>query len=135
MKKYLLFVILSLLCFDTAFSQDSTQTKKEEEWKMRTYYMVFLKSNPNHGITDKEKLTEIQKGHLDNIGRLFEEGKLVLAGPFLDKQDVRGIFILKVDSEEEAKALVDTDPAVIAGTLTMEIRPWYGPNTIIIKNE
>jgi uncharacterized protein YciI len=135
MKKYLLLAILSLLFFNTAFSQDSTQAKKEEEWKMRTYYMVFLKSNPNHGITDKEKLTEIQTGHLANIGKLFEEGKLVLAGPFLDKQDVRGIFILKVDSEEEAKALVDTDPAVIAGTLTMEIRPWYGPNTIIIKNE
>jgi uncharacterized protein YciI len=135
MKKYFFLAILSILFFNTAFSQDSTQTKKEEEWKMRTYYMVFLKSNPNHGITDKEKLTEIQAGHLANIGKLFEEGKLVLAGPFLDKQDVRGIFILKVDSEEEAKALVDTDPAVIAGTLTMEIRPWYGPNTIIIKNE
>lgn len=134
MIKYLLLVILSLMFFNTAFSQDSTKSG-EVEWKMRIYYMVFLKSNPNHGITDKAKLTEIQKGHLDNIGKLFEEGKLVLAGPFLDKQDVRGIFILKVDSEEEAKALVDTDPAVIAGTLTMEIRPWYGPNTIIIKNE
>lgn len=135
MQKYILLVLLFFVFSGTGFSQDSTGTNKEEEWKMRTYYMVFLKANPNHGITDSEQLKEIQKGHMDNIGKLFEEGKLVLAGPFLDKQDVRGIFILKVDSEEEAKALVDTDPAVIAGTLTMEIRPWYGPNTIIIKNE
>lgn len=135
MKKYLLLLLFSFLFSTPVFSQDSIQTNKDEEWKMRTYYMVFLKYNSDHGITDKEKLAEIQKGHMDNIGKLFEEGKLVLAGPFLDKQDVRGIFILKVDSEEEAKALVDTDPAVIAGTLTMEIRPWYGPNTIIIKNE
>jgi hypothetical protein len=48
-----------------------------------------------------------------NINRLAETGKLVLAGPFVDGGDRRGVFIFKVDSLGEAQALTDTDPAVI----------------------
>ena len=65
-------------------------------------------------------------GHLKNIGRLAREGKLLLAGPFLDKGPFSGIFIFDVTTIEEAKALVSTDPAVQAGMFTMELHPWYG---------
>ena len=41
-----------------------------------------------------------------------------------------GIFILRVDSMEAAKAAVDTDPAVKAGRFVYEIVPWWGPATL-----
>ncbi|WP_157593110.1 YciI family protein [Rufibacter tibetensis] len=50
------------------------------------------------------------------------DGKLTLAGPFLDNGDVRGIFIFNVNTIEEA----EVDPAVKAGRLIMESHPWYG---------
>ena len=59
--------------------------------------------------------------------RLAEEGKLIVAGPFLDDKDIRGIFIFNVGSIEEAKKLTESDPAVKAGVLSMELHPWYGP--------
>jgi uncharacterized protein YciI len=58
--------------------------------------------------------------------KLAAEGKLVVAGPFMDDQPIRGIFIFNVESVEEAQKLTATDPAIKAGTLVMELHPWYG---------
>jgi uncharacterized protein YciI len=64
---------------------------------------------------------------MDNIGRLVDEGKLVVAGP-LGKNDLtyRGIFILNVKTVEEATELLQSDPAVKDGLLAAELLPWYG---------
>ncbi len=62
-----------------------------------------------------------------NIKRLGESGKLVLAGPFVDGGERRGVFIFKVDTPEEAQALTDTDPAVIAGRLRIKLYRWSVP--------
>jgi uncharacterized protein YciI len=64
---------------------------------------------------------------MENINRLVEEKKLIVAGP-LGKNDktYRGIFILDVPTVEEAGKLVQTDPAVKAKLLDVELFPWYG---------
>jgi uncharacterized protein YciI len=63
---------------------------------------------------------------MENIGRMAKEGKLVLAGPFLDDGQLRGIYIFNVETIAEAEALTNTDPAIKAGRLVMELHPWYG---------
>ena len=87
--------------------------------------MAFLKTGPNRD-QDSATAAQLQRAHLDNIFRLADEGKLVLAGPFLDKGDVRGIYVFNVKTIEEAAALTATDPAIKAGRLVMELHPWYG---------
>ncbi|MCB0503762.1 MAG: hypothetical protein KDD32_13855, partial [Bacteroidetes bacterium] len=77
----------------------------------------------------------LQKAHLDNIGRLAEEGKLVVAGPFLDEGELRGIYIFNVETMEEAKALTESDPAIQAGSLVMELKPWYGSASLMLVKE
>jgi uncharacterized protein YciI len=68
---------------------------------------------------------QLQMAHLKNITRLAAEGKLVVAGPFLDNQPIRGIFIFNVETLDEAKKLTETDPAIKAGSLVMELHPFY----------
>ena len=51
---------------------------------------------------DAEKSKELFRGLLANISRLHEEGKIILAGPMMDKTDLRGIFLFDLDSVEEA---------------------------------
>src|ERR1700750_2502587 len=70
-----------------------------DEYGMKTYVMAFLKTGPNR-LKDSAARAELQKAHLKNIMRLADEGKLIVAGPFLDDQDIRGIFIFNVSTVE-----------------------------------
>jgi uncharacterized protein YciI len=89
-----------------------------------SYILGFLVRGPKWTKEQTEETKKIQEGHLANINRLAEAGKLVLAGPFYGDRDRRGVFIFKVDSLAEAQALTDTDPAVIAGRLKIELHRW-----------
>lgn len=91
--------------------------------KMKTYYMVFLKKGSNR-THDSVTAAKIQEAHLKNMTTLAEKGKLVVAGPFLDDGDLRGIYIFDAASAEEVRELTETDPAVKAGRLSYEIHPW-----------
>lgn len=72
----------------------------------------------------KEEAQAIQKGHLAYMDELHKQGKLVAAGPFADSSDYRGIVIYRVRDIEEAKQLAAGDPAVKAGRLRIDARPW-----------
>ena len=72
---------------------------------------------------------------MQNIIRMATEGTLVLAGPFLDQGEVRGIYIFNVATVAEAEALTNTDPAIQAGRLVMELHPWYGSAALMEVNQ
>src|SRR5262245_34071025 len=75
------------------------------------YSFVFLHKKTHAVELPKEELDKIMDGHLANIERLANEGKLLVAGPF---EGGGGIFILNTTSPEEAKSWLDTDPGIKA---------------------
>ena len=95
------------------------------------YIFGLLVRGPKWTKEQTAETNKIQEGHLANINRLAEAGKLVLAGPFYGDGDRRGVFIFKVDSLAEAQALTDTDPAVIAGRLKIELHRWSVPKGML----
>lgn len=105
-----------------------------DDYGMRPYVMAFLKSGPNPS-ENAERARELQAAHLANIRRMAEAGQLVLAGPFMDGGDIRGIYLFATDDVEQAREWTKTDPAVEAGALAMELRPWYGSAAILKVNE
>lgn len=97
-----------------------------DNYGMKSYVMVILKTG-SADIQDKVKLDTLFRGHLDNINRLADEGKLVIAGPFhKNHRGYRGIFILNVSNFEQAKELLATDPAIKANVFDTELFMWYG---------
>jgi uncharacterized protein YciI len=90
---------------------------------MKTYYFVMLTTGTNRN-QDSATVAKIQQGHLANITRLYNEEKLIVAGPFLDNANWRGIFIFDAGSKEEVEELLKNDPAISAGRLAYEIHPW-----------
>ncbi len=96
-----------------------------DEYGMKMYVMAFLKRGPNRDRSEEEA-AELQRAHLDNINRLADEGKLVLAGPFGGDGDLRGIYVFDVRTVAEAEELTKSDPAIQAGSLEMELIEWYG---------
>ena len=107
---------------------DETLAKKlgADEYGMKNYVFVILKTGENKTL-DKEELSRLFRGHMENIQRLADEKKLIVAGPFGENDKTyRGLFIFDVQTVEEAKILVQTDPAVKAGIFEAEMFPWYG---------
>jgi uncharacterized protein len=102
----------------------SAQEEKKEELEMKQYFMVLLKRGPNTSL-DSLQRQEIQKQHMAHINKMAEDKKLIMAGPFGDNTDLRGIFVFDVATIEEAEELTNADPAVQAGRLIMEIHPWW----------
>ena len=116
----------STIKFDSALAEKLGA----DDYGMKKYVFAYLKEGKTI-IKDTAELARIQIAHLKNIQKLAAEGKLILAGPFLDHQPVRGIFIFNVTSLDEARKLTESDPAVKAGLLEMELRPWYGSAALI----
>jgi uncharacterized protein YciI len=98
-----------------------------DAYGMKSYFFVILKTGTNT-TTDKELISKSFRGHLDNIHRLVEEDKIIVAGPLgKNEHHYRGIFILNnMKSLEEAKKMLQTDPAIKNGLLDYDIFSWYG---------
>jgi uncharacterized protein YciI len=146
MNKLILFLTITAFLFSCSIgkqeksTQDSTndiaydsllvEKYEADEYGMKSYVIAFLKRGPNRS-QDSLESARLQKAHLENIGRLAKEGKLLLAGPFLDDGELRGIYIFNVKTVEEAKKLTETDPAIQTGSLVMELHPWYGSAAVM----
>lgn len=101
-------------------------------WEMTTYYVGFLFRGPKWTPGDTAETRKLQEEHMANIRRMGEAGKLVIAGPFTDNGDLRGLYVFRVASPEEARALVESDPAVKAGHLRFELHPWFAARNITV---
>ncbi|WP_432713079.1 YciI family protein [Pedobacter sp.] len=97
-----------------------------DENGMKMYVLVILKTGTVQ-LRERPILDSLFKGHMKNINRMAAMGKLIVAGP-LEKnvQAYRGIFIFNVKTIEEAKTLVNSDPAVKAKVFDADFYNWYG---------
>lgn len=66
---------------------------------------------------------------------MAEEEKLVLAGTFFGKGDLRGIYIFKLSFIKVAEELTNTNPAIKAGVLKMELKECYASAALMEVNE
>ena len=142
-------LIFSALCLvfvfcQTTFAQaEETEVKEEQkfdevlakkygadDYGMKTYVMAFLKRGSNRDLP-KEEADKLQAAHMENIGKMAEAGKLILAGPFYGDGDLRGIYIFDIQTIEEAEELTNSDPAIQAKSLEMELIKWYGSAAVM----
>ena len=118
-----------------AFDAALAQRTGAGERGMRRYVLVILKTGPTR-VPDGEARNTMFAGHMANIGRLAKEGRLALAGPFMqDPAGWRGLYVFAVADIEEAKALVATDPVIIHGEMVAEYHPWYGSAATMLLPE
>lgn len=103
---------------------------------MKSYVFVILKTGPNDAAVKGKERDDIFSGHMTNIGRLADAGKLAVAGPFgKNDKGFRGLYIFNVATVEEAQKIVETDPAVKSGILIADMTPWYGSASLMATPE
>ncbi len=114
------------------FSEDIFK-KANSPLKLNTVYLGFLKKGENRkeGDDKNPEIQELQKAHIANIQRLAKLGKLIVAGPFGDDGALRGIFVFRAASLQEAQDLCATDPMVKIGRLEVELHPWRVPEGML----
>ncbi len=106
--KHILSLTLIVICVN-AFAQN------------KSFSFVFLNNKPDKEVLSKEKSDSIMQGHMNNIGRLAKEGKLLAAGPF---EGGGGIFVLNTTKIDEASQWLSTDPGVQAKRWNLEVLPY-----------
>ncbi len=132
MRKLLLPLVLLISLISSPLAAQE-KPKEEPKVEMHRYYLVILRRGPSWTAERTPETIAVGQGHMANIRRLAAEGKLVIAGPFLDQTGPGSpawLFIFRVDSIDEARALTESDPAVQAGRFTYEVLPWLGPKTL-----
>jgi len=68
--------------------------------EMVTVYLGLLRRGPRAAEWDERphELEQLQEAHLANIRRMYEIGKLLIAGPCTDNGDLRGVYVFKTES-------------------------------------
>lgn len=122
----LLGVVSSAQTINPNYDSTLAKTFGPDDYGMKMYVLVILKTGSNT-VENKAVRDSLFAGHMQNIGRLVDMGKLIVAGP-LGKNDktYRGIFILNVTTFEEANQLMEADPAIKEKLLEPELYNWYG---------
>ena len=90
--------------------------------------LVLLVRAPDAPELSEEDAAALQDAHLANQAALQERGHLIAAGPLSEQDDerLRGIAVMSVDPQS-ARELYNSDPAVRAGRLAVEVMTWLVP--------
>jgi uncharacterized protein len=92
---------------------------------MEKHTLVLLVLSDNPPKLDKDAAAALQKKHLAHIEAMSRTGKVLVAGPFADRDDerLRGQLIFNCGIDE-ARAMASEDPAVVAGRLKVVCMSW-----------
>jgi uncharacterized protein YciI len=94
--------------------------------KFEKVFFGFLVNGADR-TQDAETAKRLQGEHLAYMEGQANEGKLVLAGPFMSDGARRGIVVYRVADEVEARRRGEGDPMIKAGRLALELHPWQVP--------
>ena len=98
---------------DAADHSDACQETK--------YYLIFLHSIPERPLT-----RDVVNLHANHLAELDDSGKLVMAGPLLERAG--GLIVLRTGSAAEAMAIAEEDPLVRGAYQTYELGTWLMSN-------
>jgi len=117
---------LVALPYPDSLFQTFEMTEDGVTYKMKKYFIAFLKEGPTRDHSEEEA-KEIQAAHMAHLGKLAEEKRACMIGPFGEDadSDIQGIIVFSVPDKAEAERLAALDPAVQAGRLIIEVQPWW----------
>lgn len=105
---------------------DIIDEKTNDTIIMQQYFIAFLKNGPNK-IQNEEESKRLLREHLKHLKNMYDMGYADISGPFGDVGEITGITIYNVPTLKMADSLANADPMVKAGSLEIEIHPWWAP--------
>ena len=93
--------------------------------QLERYTITLLVLRPDAPKLDDKAAAALQDAHMSHLADLHEAGRALAGGPLFDDQ-LRGLNIMRA-TPEEARALLEEDPAVRIGRLSVKPIPWMVP--------
>jgi uncharacterized protein len=97
------------------------ELQQPEAQKKKSTYLVIYRPGPAW-IPGKPLKEQPLKEHGKYMLSLYKGGILKFAGPFTD--DTGGAVVFEAENEDEAKAIVAADPAVVSKIFLFDLHPW-----------
>lgn len=118
----------------TSYDAALAESLGADQYGMRSYVLVLLRTGPTP-VPEGDKRKQMFRGHMANMERLANDGKLVVAGPLDGEEGLRGLFVFAVPDIETAKRHVATDPTIQNGEFVAEYHTFYGSAALMQVNE
>src|SRR5947209_14544493 len=93
--------------------------------KLDRFTIALLVLRPDAPRLSQEEANDLQGAHMSHLADLHEAGKLLAAGPLLDPE-LRGLNVMK-GTPDEARRLLEQDPAVRIGRFSVKTMEWLVP--------
>lgn len=94
---------------------------------MATYVLGLLRKGPAWTPERSARTDSLQAGHMAHMKKMWEAGRLLLAGPVSARDDLRGIWVFRADSAAEVRDLALGDPTMQTGRLALDLLRWRAP--------
>lgn len=85
-------------------------------------FLIIKRPRENFIETMTEEESEIMSKHFLYLQEKLREGKLIIAGPVTTGEF--GLSVVETESEEEAREMMNNDPAVLAGIMKPTMYPY-----------
>lgn len=87
-------------------------------------YVAVMEMGPNWEASGKDgSQGATMRAHYDHMKGLFEQGTLILGGPFRGAPG--GLNVLEAPTKEAAEGALSADPGVKAGLFTFKMREHF----------
>ena len=118
--------LCGLLLAASAPAHDLSKFQDKASAQTVRYQLGLLVRGPTWTPERTARTDSIQAGHMANIGRMWEHGALVAAGPFQNGGELRGVFVFR-PGQDPLDSLMAGDSAIATRRLECRLHPWIAP--------
>ena len=90
---------------------------------MPQFLLRLVAPRPSFPFDMDEEERAVMARHAGYWNDLTERGTCLIFGPVLDPAEPWGLAIVETETEADARAIFDADPAVSSGTCTAQLAP------------
>lgn len=119
-------VLLASICL-------SLLTSQQPKLDMGPCQLVFFVGSKGAPHVEKDVLAKAQADHLKFLEKLYSERKALLVGPLTGAGEREGLVVIDRKTEKEALDILQDDPFVREGLLTLKAYTWYFDRTVPTK--
>lgn len=118
-------IIFFIISSKYSLSQEEFEMKfGDTTVTMKKYIFCKYVRGMNYEL-DSTDIKQINKDHLLFIGRLYQKGIILIAGPTDDDINFKGILIFNLNDIKKAEDFIKKDPSVIRGDLSYRLYYWW----------